>query len=312
MQYLSVHFESAPLHTVLALVAHRACVTHASPLTCTRQRALFVALFTPPDADLPANESARSKRRLTDDIYSMAKRPPPGDNAATAAAAAAATSDSAGPTLADGAQLGQQSTAATAAASASSPVPAALLASGSAGFIHAVLRPPHFTPVVPPRTTLLGDASDLPLSVRAVEKVLARDNNHALLRRFEPLLRQAMGVFMGTALVPLRHAILRLLTTLMKYGVDFARLDQDGAFGEHVLTQIVELQARHENPDVIALFPGKWRRARTRRATLSDNCWLTALLDCVVAPLLVARKSDTRTMERTLHICGAGAQFVVT
>jgi hypothetical protein len=168
-------------------------------------------------------------------------------------------------------------------------LPAPLLQSGTPAFMHAVLRPPYFT--APP---LPVDCSgeDEHVSIKLVERILSRDNNRTLLRKFGPIVLSAMAKYGDVATLPIKQAILSLLTTLMKHGVDMARLDKDGVFGESLLRQIAEISTRHEQPDVVTLFP--------------------SLFDCVVAPLAVARKSDARTMERTLHVCSASAQFIVT
>ena len=83
------------------------------------------------------------------------------------------------------------------------------------------------------------------------EAIRTLQNRHRnLIKAFEPLVVMSMKAYRVTHDLDLQQAILAMLCQLIRFGVDFARLDKDGSFLEHVINQV-----SHTRPLVSDLCP---------------------------------------------------------
>lgn len=78
---------------------------------------------------------------------------------------------------------------------------------------------------------------DLPIPLIEADKIIR--SGKSLIRMFEPLVIGAMKLYRDTHDLGLQKQVLFVMTQLIKFGIDFSRLDKDQSFLGHVINQIM-------------------------------------------------------------------------
>ncbi|KAL6062018.1 hypothetical protein QOT17_012438 [Balamuthia mandrillaris] len=92
----------------------------------------------------------------------------------------------------------------------------------------------------------------LPFPVVEAEKMIR--NSKDLIRLFEPLVIGAMNLYKQTHDLELQRTVLFVLTQLIRFGIDFSRLDKDKSFLDHVMNQILGKKSYLPHPPFILPF----------------------------------------------------------
>ncbi|PRP81029.1 hypothetical protein PROFUN_11181 [Planoprotostelium fungivorum] len=85
----------------------------------------------------------------------------------------------------------------------------------------------------------------------ASRKEESNSTNRSLVRSFEPLLLKSMEKYQNSHHVGLQQDILAFLTLLVRFGVDYGRLDKDYVFLQFVVSQVQSVNAYLAQPQVI-------------------------------------------------------------
>jgi len=86
-------------------------------------------------------------------------------------------------------------------------------------------------------------------SPKEMSRVLNTGNKRQILRQFEPLVAAAMQKYLASQKPQIQQSILLLLTTLIKFEVEFSALDKDQTFFRHVINQVNS----HKTSPLVAL-----------------------------------------------------------
>jgi len=82
-------------------------------------------------------------------------------------------------------------------------------------------------------------------------KFSSNSTNRPLVRNFEPLLLKSMEKYQNSHNIGLQQDILAFLTLLVRFGVDYARLDKDYVFLQFVVNQVQSQNSFLPQPAVI-------------------------------------------------------------
>eukprot|EP01113_Clastostelium_recurvatum_P039150 TRINITY_DN5947_c0_g1_i4.p1 TRINITY_DN5947_c0_g1~~TRINITY_DN5947_c0_g1_i4.p1 ORF type:complete len:1961 (-),score=472.41 TRINITY_DN5947_c0_g1_i4:27-5516(-) len=98
-------------------------------------------------------------------------------------------------------------------------------------------------PGVPSLEVFSSHLLDVTYSIAEIERLVSTESNRIQIRMFEPLVLGAIQLYQVTHTLSLKQAILSMLSQLVKFGVDFARLDKDQGFLLHITDEIGENHA---------------------------------------------------------------------